>query len=153
MNTPAGREGSQVGWQRSDRCLGFLSIFSRALLSLYANQVCRKQHSGWLCLQHSDWLRPSPYTVLLLVCPILSSFHPLRSQGGHSGDFQGLFCLSDMDCPRSQAIKCLYTCYLGPPSPAAHTLLHAPLSLLKNANGNPLNFSGFPCPFKTHRTS
>jgi hypothetical protein len=92
MKAPAGREGSWVGWQRSDLVWGFYPfIFSRALLSLYANQVCRKQHSGWLCLQCSDWLCPNHYTLLILIYP---SFHPLRSQGGHNGDFQGPFCLS-----------------------------------------------------------
>jgi hypothetical protein len=60
-------------------------VFTRFLQG--KSLCCRKQHSGWLCLQHSDWLYLT--TVLTLISLAFPSFYPVRSHGGHNGGFQG----------------------------------------------------------------
>jgi hypothetical protein len=52
--------------------------------------MCRKHHFGWPCLQWFWLVGPNPY----IICPAFPSFYPLKSQGGHNGDFQGPFCLN-----------------------------------------------------------
>jgi hypothetical protein len=84
-------------WVSCQRCHVFWDFypFSTRLCSISMPIRCgESKHSGWLCLERSDWWCPSPYTVFILVCSAFPSFHHLRSQGGHNGGFQGPFLVT-----------------------------------------------------------